>query len=151
MRLVPKLKVFAVVCAVVLSSCVSGCHGEPRRYHRVDENALRSSAVRMILPAYPRQSASSGTEGVAVADLELAEDGSVRNVAVLESPDSEIAREVSAAMKQWKFAVAPPERTGGLAVRGKLTHYFVIEAGNGVVLTPTEESARRARSTRGGV
>ncbi len=34
-----------------------------------------------------------------------AEDGSVRSVTVLESPDSAIAREMSEVLKRWKFAI----------------------------------------------
>lgn len=112
---------------------------------------MRASAVRAILPPYPTRSVAIGSEGVAVAELELAEDGSVQTVTVLESPDSEIAREASAVLKQWRFAIRAPEGTADFPVRGKLTHYFVIEAGNGVVLTPLEELARRRRNARGGL
>lgn len=112
---------------------------------------MRAAAVRAILPAYPTRSVSVGTEGVAVAELELAEDGSVRRVTVLESPDLEITREVGAVLKQWKFAIRTPEGMAGFPVRGKLTYYFVIEAGNGVVLTPVEALARQRRNARGGL
>lgn len=144
-----ELKSLAIAAAFLC--CALGCQRESARYRRVAENDLRSSAVRIIIPAYPKASVASGTEGVAVADLELAEDGSVRSVNVLQAPDPAIVQEMTAALKGWKFAFPTPEGMAGLSVRGKVTHYFVIEAGNGLVLTPVEEAARRQRIARGGI
>jgi hypothetical protein len=56
----------------------------------------------------PRRSVARRTEGVAVADLKLAGDGSVRSITVLESPDSEIAREVRTVPNSGAF----PSRRG---------------------------------------
>ena len=65
---------------------------------------------------------------------------------MLESPDSEIAREVRTVLKRWRCSVPTPEGdTAGLAVRGKLTYDLVREAGDGMILTPLEKAARLQR------
>lgn len=76
-----------------------------------------------------KRSVAGRTAGVAVAALELAWDGSIRSVRVLESPDSEIARRCAHGLKQWRSSVPTTESDmAGLAVRGKLTYDFVLEA-----------------------
>lgn len=57
-----------------------------------------------------------------------------------------IAREVRTVLEQWRFPVPTAEGDmAGLAVRGKLTYDLVLEAGNGMMLTPVEKAARLQR------
>jgi len=139
----------AIAGVVLLAQCAWGCSIGPESHRRVEEIALRASAVRMIPPTYPRRSVAGRTEGVAVADLELTRDGAVRGVTILESPDSEIARELTTVLKQWRFSLTSEEGPlADLPVRGKLTYYFVLEGQDGVVLTPLEKARRMERTAR---
>jgi len=134
---------------VLLAQASWGCNAELGRERRVAETTLRSSAIRIIQPTYPAQSIADRSEGVAVADLELAGDGSVRTVTMLESPDSEIAREITTVLKQWRFSIT--SAGGGKAdpqVRGKVTHYFVLDGAVGLVLSPNEQAVRMQRAAR---
>lgn len=134
---------------VLLAQASWGCSAELGRERRIAETTLRSSVIRIIQPTYPAQSIADRSEGVAVADLELAGNGSVRTVTMLESPDSEIAREITTVLKQWRFSITGA--AGGKAdpqVRGKVTHYFVLDGAVGLVLSPNEQAVRMQRAAR---
>ena len=74
--------------------------------------------------------------GVAVAQLRIDEEGTVRRVEILEAPSDAIAKSMTGAISRWRFVrnIAG----AGLEVTGKITYYFVISNGTGTVLEPKD-------------
>ena len=103
----------------------------------VPEKTLRKFAKTVVMPVYPDASQRDGAQGVAVAKLDINEEGTVNKVEVLEAPDDAIANALVTALKMWTFQ-RPIEDSTGKPIRlaGKLTFYFVIENGRGVVRNP---------------
>lgn len=89
----------------------------------------------MVMPIYPPEAIKSRKEGVAVARVEVNEDGSVAKVEILEAPHPAISTEVSKAVNKWTFK---QNYVDGEAVRtlGKLTFYFVLNKGGPRVENP---------------
>ncbi len=105
---------------------------------RVGEDGIRKSAVKKIMPAYPKESLQKKSKGVAVAEIQYDGNGDVSEVKILESPDSATGESVAKAMQQWKFK---PSRMNdkAISIRGKVTFYFVIDAkGVGRVENPKQ-------------
>ena len=143
------LWVSPVVCVLALVSgsrplgvSMAGQNGSVRTTGSV----LLSVAIDRPTPHYPEESRRAGRSGVAVASVEVGVDGRMRRVEVLQSPDQAIAESLTTALLRWTFRgiAGPSGRNGG--VRAKLTFYFVIQEGRGVVLT-FEEMARLKRPT----
>ncbi len=111
---------------------------------RLAEVALRKIVIKAVVPAFPAQSQSRGDVGVAVAQILVDRGGEVKDVHVLQAPDAEIKDAVASALKQWKFQ---PTTVGGnpVEVQGKLTFYYALDHGKGVVRTPQEEAASQQR------
>lgn len=103
----------------------------------VPEKTLRKFAKIVVMPKYPDASQRAGAQGVAVAHLDINEEGTVSKVELLEAPDEATGSAVVMALKMWTFE-RPIEDTTGKPIRlsGKLTFYFVIENGHGVVRNP---------------
>lgn len=103
----------------------------------VPEKTLRKFAKTVVMPQYPDASQRDGAQGVAVAQLDINEEGTVNKVEVLEAPDDAIANALVTALKMWTFQ-RPIEDSTNKPIRltGKLTFYFVIEKGRGVVRNP---------------
>lgn len=105
---------------------------------RVGEDGIRKSAVKTILPIYPKESLKKRIKGVAVAEVQYDGNGDVSEVKILESPDAAAGEAVVKAMRQWKFK---PSSLDGkpISIRGKITFYFVIDAkGKGSVENPKQ-------------
>ena len=103
------------------------------------ELGLRRAATSAPKPVFPEGALRRKISGVAVVAVRTAPDGQVNSVTVLESPDAEIGEAVRTAVEKWRFA--PAQVTGRSEVlgrRGKLTFYFRIRNGTGVVLAPEE-------------
>lgn len=102
---------------------------------RVAEASLRSFAVSRVLPAFPGDAIAKRATGVGVARVEVDERGAVSRVDVLTAPTRSIEQAIERAVKQWRFS---PVTLGGRPYRvsGKVTFYFVMERGRGVVLNP---------------
>lgn len=104
---------------------------------RIGEIALRKIALKQIAPEFPQQSLAQGEEGVAVAQVEVDAKGLVTKVRILQSPDEPTGKSVEDAVKQWIFR--PMSAKGvPVAVVGKLTFYFQIASGKGIVKNPQE-------------
>ena len=103
----------------------------------VSEKTLRKFAKIVVMPQYPDASQRAGAQGVAVAQLDINEEGTVSKVELLEAPDEATGNAVVMAVKLWTFE-RPIEDTTGKPIRlsGKLTFYFVIENGRGIVRNP---------------
>jgi TonB family protein len=128
--------------ACVLSSACQSADDAP--VARAPEAGLWEVTIHEERPTYPVESLRRGIGGVAVAELSIGADGTVRSVAILESPDSRIASSVTRALRQWTFQpLIIAEFPDPLPVRGKLTFYFVPEGSEGEVLSAREMAARR--------
>ena len=111
---------------------------------RQDEVGFRARARYSVSPRYPPGLVPLLIEGVAVAQVRVQPDGNVGDVEVLESPHEEISRAVVAALRQWRFPVAQlPTSYLAARVRGKVTYYFAVEWGMGVVRAPEEQAQVR--------
>ena len=120
----------------------AACGSNPQPFRRTGEQNFRALAVRVVTPRYPSDLAISGLQGVAVAELRVGPDGRVRSVSVLQSPHPEITREMQSALTQWQFSVpAMPGALSTALLHGKLTYYFVVNGGQGAVLTAAEKAA----------
>ena len=98
----------------------------------------------VVRPAFPDVSFKEEVTGVVVAWIETDEQGEVVSVTILQSPNKEMGSAVKKALASWRFA--PTTLKGKpVPVAGKLTFYYEIENGVGLVLSP-EESAHFART-----
>jgi TonB family protein len=92
----------------------------------VGEITLRKKAIKTVIPRYPKEAIKANISGVAVSEIAVAEDGTVADVKVLESPHQSINDALIEALKQWKFSAftikGVPQK-----VSGKITFYFVLE------------------------
>jgi TonB family protein len=103
------------------------------------EFTVRRVATAKALPDYPAASVARKTAGVAVAAFTSDTSGKVASVTILEAPDDAIAAAVRAAVERWQI---PPVTVRGVSQPhghfGKLTFYFRIVGGKGVVSHPED-------------
>ena len=98
----------------------------------VTEFTLRKYIVKSEMPLFPKLSLRRKSQGVAVCQVRLDSEGRVTEVAIWEAPDQLIAKAVDRAVHAWKFK--PPTLRGKtVPLVGKLTFYFQIQNGKGVV------------------
>jgi len=106
---------------------------------RVNEDGMRKSASRTVMPLYPEDAIKKREQGVAVVEVQYDAKGDVVNTAVVEAPSRSIADAMLTAVKQWKFVPSKKEDGTPVSVRGKLTFYFEIDKeGKGVVKNPKQ-------------
>lgn len=104
------------------------------------EQQYREAAISHPLPKYPPDSVQRGSEGVAVASIATGLDGRVESVRVLQAPDDDIGHAVRAALEQWTFGTYYSLVDGQripMRIESRMTFYFRIVGGAGVVLNPT--------------
>ena len=128
------IKLLLLSISVALSSVVSA---QTIRSVTVTEVTLRKHALKVVMPKFPEAARRNRAQGVAVAQLEVNEQGDASRIEVLEAPDPSIEEAVKRALGEWRFK---PASIGGKAVplRGKLTFYYVIEKGKGRVKNPQQ-------------
>jgi TonB family protein len=103
----------------------------------VSEKTLRKFAKVTVMPEYPTESKRNGSQGVAVAELSIDEQGGVQKVQILEAPDEAIGNAVVKATSLWTFQPGVEDSTGkAIRLSGKLTFYFVIDAAGAHVRNP---------------
>jgi TonB family protein len=108
---------------------------------RQEEIGFRKAALEVVHPHYPEGLAEIGIAGVAVAKVQVEPSGSVGEIEILQSPHAEVSKAVSHAVRQWRFPVVKiPDSFLAARVQGKLTYYFVIKEGAGIVRTPDEQA-----------
>jgi len=104
----------------------------------VGEMDLRKNAIKKVVPNFPPKALKAKASGVAVAQINISEDGLVLDVQILESPHKSIDLAMIEALKQWKFysfyLKGKPQK-----VTGKITFYFVIENQRGGVESPFKD------------
>ncbi|MFN2407673.1 MAG: energy transducer TonB [Pyrinomonadaceae bacterium] len=107
------------------------------RVATVPERTLRKFAKVVVMPNYPEDSKRKGSQGVAVALLNIDEEGTVKRVEILEAPDESIGDAVIKATQMWKFQPVTEDSTGkAIRLSGKLTFYFKIVAKAAFVENP---------------
>jgi len=103
------------------------------------EWGLRRAATTAPKPAYPAASLTTKVAGVVVASVRFDLDGKLSTLEILESPDPHSAAAVRDAVARW---IVPPTQVLGSEtkspIRGKLTFYFQVRDGKGLVLDPDE-------------
>ena len=111
-----------------------------------NEWGLRTAATTAPKPEYPAASLTTRVAGVVVASVRFDLDGKLRSLDILESPDPHTAAAVRDALARW---IVPPTQVLGREtkspIRGKLTFYFQVRDGKGVVLDPDEMPGGPAR------
>lgn len=118
---------------------------------RIGEIDYRQVAISHPLPVYPVRAVNTGAEGVAVASIVTATDGRVESVELLQAPDEETGREVVEALQAWVFHPlrAPTGENGEMEANraeSRVTFYFRIVDGVGVVLNPAADMSSAAAS-----
>ena len=136
--------VLAAILTVVLPICVVAAplQDEVNR----GEWGLRTTAATAPKPEYPAASLTTKVAGVVVASVRFDLDGKLSTVEILESPDRHTAAAVRDALARW---IVPPTQLLGREtkspIRGKLTFYFHVRDGKGVVSDPDEMPGGPAR------
>ena len=106
------------------------------------ESGFRKTALFSVAPEYPQTLTSQAISGVVVAQVNVRPSGTVRSVEVLESPDLRLSEAMIAAVREWRFpAVKIPGYWRAGRVTSKVTYYFALENGKGVVRTPEQQAA----------
>ena len=106
---------------------------------RVNEDGMRKSAFKTVMPTYPEEALKKREQGVAVIEAQYDTKGDVVNTSVLESPSQSIGDAVVRAVRQWKFVPSKKQDGTAVSIRGKLTFYFEIDKdGKGQVQNPKQ-------------
>jgi TonB family protein len=87
------------------------------------------------MPVFPARALKNRSEGVTVFQIQVNKQGAVTSVDRLEAPDDSTAQAAERAIRKWKFQ-SPTIRGNPVPISGKLTFYFVIENGKGIVRNP---------------
>jgi TonB family protein len=121
------------------------------------EQVLRAHATKVVRPAFPADASRHQQTGVAVAEVHLNPAGLVSQVEILEAPTPSIAQSVSEAVAQWQFTPFTMSSGEPMLLSAKLTFYFEMKGGKGVVLNPADtgyvgkwpETSRKRISKKG--
>lgn len=111
--------------------------GQGPREISLPEVSLRKLAFKVVMPPYPRDAEAGRITGAVVAQIVVSEEGTVAEASVLQAPADSIKKVVPGAIRQWRFK---PQTVGGAPVRvhSKLTFYYLIDHGKGVVRNPDQ-------------
>jgi rhodanese-related sulfurtransferase len=124
-----------ILCLVPGSAAAAQAQGAVKS----SEWGLRSRAKASPMPAYPRESLAEKISGVAVAAVLFGVDGKLASIDILEAPDEHMAAAVRDAVERWNVPGAQVMgRDERSPIQGKLTFYFQVRNGKGVVLDPDE-------------
>ena len=107
--------------------------------------AIEYAALDKPFPQYPSRSLESGAAGVAVASIVVGLDGRMERVDVLEAPDADIAEALQDTLERWVLPVHP---SGPLRTAATMVFYFLIEAGEGRVVSGLSLAAERTGGVR---
>jgi TonB family protein len=112
----------------------------------ISEQSLRKRVYKgeLVMPEYPKAALSKGLEGTVVVEVKVygKEQGRVVGVKPLESPNTLFTKAVVKAVSETLFL---PKTFNGepSPYYGKLTFYFRIKDGKGVVENPKEFSQNK--------
>jgi TonB family protein len=131
-----KIRVFLLVLWLLVYGGM-GCN-KPAKSFTTAEINLRRMARKRSQPIYPEDALRDFKTGVAVAEIHLDERGRVVGVDMLEAPSISIRNSVSEALEHWRFDPALDENGKPALLSGKLTFYFEIKDGKGIVFDPAD-------------
>ncbi len=134
-----KLLAIGFLSTHLLTDTVLGQGKQPSEA-KVPESVFRKLISKFVMPIYPEGARKRGEQGVAVASVQLSEEGTLIDVQMLEAPSGEIENAVMNAIRQCKFNAARTD-DGPMRIHGKLTFYFVIENGRGIVKNPKKSKS----------
>jgi rhodanese-related sulfurtransferase len=136
--------VLVVTLTLVLPTCVEAAPLQAES--NPGEWGLRTAATTAPKPEYPAASIATKVAGVVVASVRFDLEGKLSTLEILESPDPHTAAAVRDVLARW---IVPPRHGLGREtkspIRGKLTFYFQVRDGKGVVLDPDEIPGGPAR------
>jgi TonB family protein len=111
----------------------------PFKFTSLGQLTIREQAIWKVDPTYPEDDIRMGVSGVAVAELDVDEKGSITDLEIVEAPSPSIEEAMAKAIRQWRFTPTILKRTGKpVGWHGKVTYYFVIENGRGAVYAPKD-------------
>jgi len=110
--------------------------GEPCIEGTINEVTLRRSAIRKVMPVFPKEAIKANAQGVAVAQIRLDEKGEVSFAEILQAPHESIAKATADAVRNWAFYFNFTKDEKPICLKGKLTFYFVVENGTPLVRDP---------------
>ena len=118
---------------------------------KISEEGVRLLALVKPMPLYPAASIKNKASGVAVAEILVSQDGRMEQVNVLQAPDAGVRETLEVVLMKWEFTkVVPTGQSKGVPFSSKLTFYFDVENGKGVVRSPEEKADVRPDSGQGG-
>jgi rhodanese-related sulfurtransferase len=109
----------------------------------LSEAGLRRLTKHHVEPTYPKESLTAGVQGIVVAQVLVAADGSMSSIDVLQAPDENITSSVTRALMQWTFESVRDPQNRPARVKAKMFWYFVIRDGHGLILTAEQLAAER--------
>lgn len=98
-----------------------------------------------IRPAYPEAALARHVQGVVVCNVRVGITGRTKSVEIVQAPDREIGEALRTALMGVTFGRMLTDPTSGkpAELQAKLFWYFVIEGGQGLVMTPEQLAAHR--------
>lgn len=120
---------FALACILLSQLALSEAASERSR---ISEASLLKFAERRPDPACLIQTPTERSVGVAVADLELAADGRLLSITLLEAPTLEIAQCIRESLRGWRFRAIGGKHSS--RYWGKLTFYALLDSRGEVVV-----------------
>jgi len=133
----------AVILVLVAQSVIAGHWPWPlqqkERQVSVMESTLRRQAEKKPLPEYPRDALSKNTEGLVVVEVSVNPNGRIDRLDILEASGQLFSASVQEALRQWMFVPVTISGISDLSrMEGKLTFYYRIVGGKGVVMVPSD-------------
>ncbi len=89
-------------------------------------------------PIYPKDEVQNRKHGVCVVSIILDANGRVTSVQALETPTISMFNSVAKAVAQWTFKPFKSQDGEPILMSGRLTFYFEIKNGKGLVLDPKD-------------
>lgn len=93
----------------------------------VFEGEFRRHATKKVMPVFPADAQLQTSTSVAVAQVHLNADGTIKSISVLQAQRPSIAQAMTDAIKQWVFDFHATGDEDPLCINSKLTFYFVVE------------------------
>lgn len=93
----------------------------------------RSSAVKTIMPEYPKEAIERGIAGIAQVKIGIDKRGRVAKIKAQPGTDRLVSKAVVDAVKQWRFKLEPDPQGSGRYLLSRLTFHFIIDNGEGRV------------------
>ncbi len=139
-KLVPVVCVLAAIPRLAIAPPLTGAQ-TPLEV-KVGETALRSLAVKKVMPSFPESRLVNDKTGVVVVFVVVDEEGKVFHSNVREAPAPALGEAAEAAVKQWTFRSTTVAGRSA-RVEGQLTFYYVIERGRGIFRNPGEMPTKK--------